>query len=197
MGASLAFTGRSREPMIEPAGANLKHVLCALILIARIGDIGTTYLVTPTMALEANPLMRRLGWRFALLTMAVCAVPYVSVDAGLMILVPSLLVSASNASKIWAARTMGERQYGAMLVGLAARSRLRQALAPVFASTFFIFLLGAVVIVLYPDPNGGPAFWMGAGIVTYGIALALHSTLALVRLFKVARATAKPESGRV
>jgi len=174
-------------PPVDFLHAHLKHVLCILILVSRIGDIGTTFLVTPTLALEANPVMRRLGWRFALLTLALGAAPYLSVNVAVMILVPSLMVSAANAGKIWVARTMGERQFSAMMLGLAARSRLRYALAPVFLSAFSIFLFGAFVVLLYPDPAGGLAFWVGAGVITYGLALALHGSLAFIRLFKAAR----------
>jgi len=174
--------------MLDFIYANLKHALCILILISRIGDIGTTFLVTPTLALEANPIMRKLGWRFALLTLAVCAIPYFSVNAAVMILVPSLMVSAANAGKIWVARTMGERQFRAMLLGLAARSNLRHALATVFLSAFFIVLLGAVVLLLYPDPVEELAFWVGAGIVAYAFVLTVHGSLAFIKLFREARA---------
>jgi hypothetical protein len=174
--------------MVDFINANLKHALCILILVSRIGDIGTTFLVTPSLALEANPIMRKLGWRFALLTPALCAMPYFSVNLAVMILVPSLMVSAANAGKIWVARTMGERRLSAMMLGLAARSTLRHALAPVFVSAFFIVLLGAVVVLLYPNPVGELAFWVGAGIITYGCALALHGSLAFIKLFKTAHA---------
>ena len=37
------------------------HVLCALLLLARVADLGTTYLATPSLALEANPIVRKLS----------------------------------------------------------------------------------------------------------------------------------------
>jgi hypothetical protein len=43
------------------------HFLCVVMLISRIGDITTTYLATPTLKLEANPIMRLLRWPFAIL----------------------------------------------------------------------------------------------------------------------------------
>ena len=44
---------------------SFEHALCGLILLSRLADIGTTSLITPQLKLEANPIMRRLGWRFA------------------------------------------------------------------------------------------------------------------------------------
>jgi hypothetical protein len=166
---------------------HMNHVLCVLILLSRIGDIGTTYLVTPTLVLEANPLVRWLGWRFALLTLAVCFVPYYSVSAGVMVLVPSLMVSASNAGKVWVARTLGEHEYQAFMLRIAAASRLRYALAGLFLSCSFIVLVGTVLVLLYPDASEEYAWWFGMGIITYGLAIALHGAVALIRLFKHAR----------
>lgn len=174
--------------MLDLSSDNLKHVLCGLILLSRIGDIGTTFLITPKLVLEANPIARRLGWRFALLTLLISAVPYFSVEYGVMILVPFLMVSASNAGKVWAARTMGEHEYKAMLLGLAGKSKLRHALAGVWVSASFIVLLGVVLLFLYPDPDGELAFWFGSGIVTYGIVVAVHGSLWLSKLFKEASA---------
>ena len=79
--------------MREMLFGNLEHLLCVLILAARLGDIVTTYLVTPRLKLEMNLIVRRLGWKFAFSSLALCLVPYYSVDISLIILVPSLLVS--------------------------------------------------------------------------------------------------------
>src|SRR5437773_11506825 len=89
----------------------LEHLLCALIFISRLGDIGSTYLITPKLKLETNPIVRKLGWWFAIATLAVCLVPYYSTAMAIIVLVPSLMVSAANAGKIWVARAFGEGAY--------------------------------------------------------------------------------------
>src|SRR5262249_31301474 len=161
-----------------------KVVLALLILVSRVGDVVTTFFVTPTLKLEANPVVRKLGWRFAILSLAVSLIPWWSVGAGIVILVPSLMVSAGNAARIWAARTMGEASMKKMMLDLARRSTLRLALVPIYASSAFLALLGLVLIWLCPDPVADPAYWFGAGIVAYGIVIALHGSFAYVRLFK-------------
>ncbi len=170
--------------MLGLAYDHLDHVLALLILISRLGDIGSTYLVTPTLRLEANPIVRRLGWRFAIATLAMCVVPYVSMELGVMFLVPSLLVSASNSARIWMARTLGEAEYWALLMRLARQSRLTYALAGVCASAGFVILTGLVVLLFYPNPSNDWAFWIGAGIINYGAVIAIHGSLAFVRLFR-------------
>src|SRR5215510_12721276 len=86
----------------------LPHILCALLLIARIGDVATTFLITPNLILEANPIVRTLGWRFALLTLGACLLPYVHVPMAVAGLVTFLMVSASNARRVWFVRSIGE-----------------------------------------------------------------------------------------
>ena len=42
------------------------HFLAALVLLSRIGDVLSTYLVSPTLLLESNAFVRRWGWPLAL-----------------------------------------------------------------------------------------------------------------------------------
>jgi hypothetical protein len=164
--------------------ANLPHVLCALLLIARVGDIGTTYLVTPNLELEANPLVRKLGWPFALVTLGACFLPYVSMEAAVTALITFLFVSASNAGKIWMVRTIGEKAYAALLIDVARRSKLSHALAGVAACAFFIALAGGTILLFYPSPADDWGFWLGSGVLLYAAAIWFYGSLAMMRLFR-------------
>ncbi len=90
---------------------SLAHVLCGLILLGRLGDIISTWLITPKLDLEANPIVRWLGWRFAVATVLLCLVPYV-VDLWIAVILvpPFLMISGSNVGKIWMVRALGEKQ---------------------------------------------------------------------------------------
>ncbi|HZF33954.1 MAG TPA: hypothetical protein VE914_09150 [Candidatus Angelobacter sp.] len=174
---------------------NLRPVLCALLLLARIGDIGTTYLVTPNLILEANPIVRKLGWPFALLTVAACFLPYVSVEAAVTALMTFFLVSASNAGKIWIVRAVGEKAYAALMVDLARRSKLSHALLGIAASAFFVALAGGTVLLFYPSPAADWGFWLGLGILLYAGAVWFYGTLAAIRLFRRAALPAGARAG--
>ena len=65
-----------------------EHLIALLVLVSRIGDVGTTYLITPTLKLEANPIARKLRWPFAIATLALAFLPYWSVPLALIVLVP-------------------------------------------------------------------------------------------------------------
>ncbi len=169
--------------MLAFAYGNLPHVLCALLLIARIGDVGTTYLVTPNLILEANPIARKLGWPFALLTLGACLLPYVHMPIAVSALVAYLLVSASNAGMIWTVRTIGEKAYAAALLELARRSKLSHALLGLAASTFFVALAGGTILLFYPSEDEW-GFWLGLGVLLYAGAKGFYGTLAMIRLFR-------------
>ena len=83
---------------------SLAHVLCGLILLGRLGDIISTWLITPKLDLEANPIVRRLGWRFAVLTVLICLVPYV-VDVWIAVILVQGLDQASVGRSLHRAST--------------------------------------------------------------------------------------------
>lgn len=164
--------------------ANFAHVLCGLLLISRLGDVLSTRLVTPTMALEANPIMRRLGWPFAWATLLICLLPYWNTALALVALVPSLLVSSANLSKLWLVRALGEREYAELLRRAVTRSRLSHALMATAASSCFLLLTAAVLWFLSPDPERDWGYWFALGMALYGAVVWLYGSLALRRLFR-------------
>lgn len=172
--------------------SHFEWTLCVLILVGRLGDILSTYLITPGLSLEANPVARKLGWRFMLSSILVCLVPFYSPPLGIIILVPSLMVSASNIGKIWFVRTYGEAEYLQLLLGVARKSQLRHALAGVLLSAFFIALSGLVLLVLSPDPSEDWGCWFAIGILTYALAIALHGSAFCFRIFKMAKSQNAP-----
>lgn len=169
--------------MLAFAYANFPHVLCALLLIARLGDVGTTYLLTPHLTLEANPIVRKLGWGFAMFTLAVCFLPYYSTSLAVSALILSLFVSASNAGKIWLVRTIGEAAYAALLNDAARKSKLSHALFCIAASAFFVALAGATILLLYPAQRYW-GFWIGGGVLFYAVVIWVYGSLAMMRLFR-------------
>jgi hypothetical protein len=173
------------DALIGWAHEHIRHDVAALLLVARLGDIGTTWLATPTLVLEANPVVKKLGWWFAGPTLLLCLLPYYSLPFALVALMGSLLVSASNASKVWMMRAVGEHEYRAFLVGVARRSRLGRALGSVYAAAGFVTLTGLSVLLFYPTADEW-GFYIGAGIVVYAMAMAFHGTVFVVRLFREA-----------
>lgn len=181
-------------PSLQPGidWALLRHVLCGLILLGRLGDIISTWLVTPKLELEANPLVRRLGWRFAVLTVLICLVPYVIHPLLAIILVPPfLMISGSNIGKIWVVRALGEKKMLEQSVEAARHSTFGKAATCALFSGGFFILTGLVLVyfVRLEDPRSTVS-WMaeyfGYGIATFGLAISLHGTIHLRRIFRLA-----------
>lgn len=164
------------------------HLLAALVLLSRLADVVSTRLVSPTLRFEANPLVRRLGWRFAWGTLLLALAPYVSAEAGVVLVAASLLVASGNLARGWVARAIGEAEYDALLLRAAARTRRRTALGFVLSSGALAMLAGVVLMWLSGVPSWG--YWFGVGIASYGLAIAGHGSAFVVRLFRRASAAA-------
>jgi len=165
-------------------GHNLEHVLALLILVARVGDIGSTYLATPTLKLETNPVARRLKWPMGLLSLGLCLTPYYNTALAVMVLVPSLLVSASNLSRGWVAHAVGEEEMLAFLQRAVGHISRGKALAFTLGAGAFIVLAGGVLLVL----SGGQqswAYWFAWGMLLYGVVIGLYSSLFVLRLHRI------------
>ncbi len=162
------------------------HVIAGLTVCSRVADIWTTYLVTPTLKLEANALVRRFGWRYAALTVLVGLLPYISPALGVVVLTASFMVAASNAAKIPMARALGEHE-------LAALSRRVLIATPPWPGLLFLLLpaflyaaLGGTILFLYPDDSEW-GYYIGTGMLTYALAITVWYP---IRYFRV-RAEAK------
>ena len=157
------------------------HLVVLLGVVARGADIASTRLITPTLALEGNALMRRLGWRGAWATVAAGLIGYWSVELGIMIITASLLVAGSNFGRGWFARFLGEHETERLMIAAARRGTLRAGVLLVCAGGACIAAAGALLMWLSGPTQWG--YYFGTGIVTYALAIALHGTSSLRRLF--------------
>lgn len=166
----------------------LKLVLAILILLARLGDIGTTYLASPKLQLESNVAIRRFKWPFAWLTVLVFLLPYWSIGAGIIVLVASLLVCSSNSSKIWLIRAMGEGEYFALMTRMAARAELIPSLIFSLMPALFMAILAEAIMFLYPDQDTELGYYVGLGVLGYALVVALYGPLTFLRYRKAGQA---------
>ena len=171
-----------------------QHLLAALILIARLGDIGTTYLVTPRLKLEANPLIRRFRWPYAIATLLLCFTPYLSAPGAVIILVASLLVSTSNSLRIWLIRTVGEEEYHRYVVHNAGRAKPRRSLALLLLPGFFMSMLATTILLFYSDPAHDWGFWIAVGVLAYAIVLLIYLPSSFLRYRKEALINTQSET---
>jgi len=146
------------------------HILAAITVLSRLADVGTTYMVTPSLKLEANSVVRRFGWWYAGLTVLIGLIPYYSPGIGVVVLTMSFMVAASNASKIFTARAIGEAEMAAL------SRRVIQAMPPwpgllyMVSPGFFVAMLGGSVMYLYPHADQW-GYYIGNGMLIYALAI--------------------------
>jgi len=160
---------------------SFKLILAALILVSRLADIGSTFLASPKLQLESNPVVQRWKWPYAFLTLFVFVLPYWSVGAGIVVMVASLLVAAANSSKILMSRTLGESEYRALIVATAARADLIPSLIYTLLPALFMAILGWIVMYFYPDPDTELGYYVGLGILGYAMVVAIYGPLTFLR----------------
>ena len=157
--------------MREILTGHLVYVIAFAMLISRLGDIGTTFLVSPTLKLEANPIARRLGWKYTFATLALVLVPFYSIHGGVIVLTASLLAATSNASEALLARYLGEEKYAAMHRDAIQKMAILSGLSLLCLPAFFLSILGLVMFVLFPDSASGWGYDIAMGIVVFVAAL--------------------------
>jgi hypothetical protein len=143
--------------------------------------------VTPNMVLEGNPVARRFKWPTMAGGFVLCLIPYYDVLLGIMVAVPSLLVTASNLSRGWMARALGEREIEAIILRAAARGSLATTLAMVWVAAVFVTIAGGLLMWLSWDTDNMAAYF-AFGVILYGFAVAIHSSFFFVRIFRRVRA---------
>jgi hypothetical protein len=165
--------------------AHFEHVLFVLLLLSRVGDVLSTYLATPRLRLEANPIVRRLRWPYAISSLFVSFIAYADTTVAVMLLVPCLLICASNFGKVWLLRTIGEDAYLAMLVDTARRGSLPRAVVGILVSASFTAIAGGLLMLLSSETQWGYPF--GLGIVIFALTQVYFGVLSYRRIFRMAR----------
>jgi len=152
--------------MVEP----YVHVIAALAVCSRLADVWTTYQVSPALKLEANPLVRRFRWGFALTTVLVGFLPYFSPPLGVIVLTASFLVAASNAGKIVMAKALGEDELAALMRRVMLETPPWPGLLFLVTPGIFIAALGGSLLVFYPSPLQW-GYYFAQGMLVYALAI--------------------------
>jgi len=163
--------------MTEFINSHPDHFLFIVLLISRIGDILTTYIATPNLKLEGNPLVRKLRWPFAIISIFVAFVAYIDLDLALTVAVVFLLVCASNASKMWMMRVLGEDEYLKLYYGLVQKASLGFSLVCLWAPPFFFLVLG-IALRAFTEGAGRHA---ADGFLFYALVLGFYNTFSYLK----------------
>ena len=85
-------------------------------------------------------------------------------------------------------RALGEDRFLDMLHTAARNTTPLEAICLAWASSGFFMLAGLLLLVFHPRPAEDWGFWYGTGIIVFGFAIGLHTTIFLRRLFRTVAA---------
>lgn len=152
-----------------------------LLLAARGADLLSTWIATPNLTLEGNPVAQRLGWRGGLvvngLACVVCALLEV---AAVIVITTSLLVAARNFQWAWLMRSWGEEAYRQWYGGQLRATPLGLYLVCLVGQCLLFASLGAGLMAF--SRSDSIPFAVGIGMIVYAVAVLLYSGLAVSRI---------------
>lgn len=171
---------------LVPFGSGAWLLGVALLGFGRAADLLTTWLATPDLAMEGNPLVKKLGWKRSILLNVVLCVLIPLYPLGVVVgCTTSLLVAARNCQTAWAIRSAGEHTYAQSREDRLSAASSGVFLACVFGEATLLALVGGALVW-----TAGPAdvpLGIGLGILGYAGAVAFFLTLSLWRNRHAAR----------
>jgi hypothetical protein len=171
-----------------PFGSRYYCLLLALLVFSRGMDVLSTWVATPNLVLEGNPIAKKLGWRWGLpinfgfcLALAFWALPAIVIST------TSLLVAARNFQSAWLMRSMGEQVYRDWHIQRIQETRITLYLFCLAGNTLLTAAVGGAVVWL--NRTTLVPFAIGVGIVAYAGAVAFYTLLAVWRMRRASIAT--------
>lgn len=181
--ASAGLFGSPEADVLVPYGSAPYLGLLALLLFARGADLFSTWVATPTLELEANPIARALGWRGGIVVNFLAAVAIAALPlAAISIATTSLLVASRNLQAAWLVRAVGEHAYRDWIAARYRETPPGVFLLLLLLHTGFIAFIGGG-LMLFSRWNLIP-FAVGFGIVVYAVAVGLFTGLSMARAAK-------------
>ena len=144
-------------------------------------DFLSTWVATPNMVLEGNPIAKKLGWKWGIpLNVVLCLGFACWPLPAIVISTSSVLVAARNFQSAWLMRSLGEQLYRDWHIQRVQETSVTLYLFCLFAQTALTAGVGGAVMY-FSDGRLVPLA-IGLGIVAYALAVAFYTLLGVWRL---------------
>jgi len=161
-------------------------LLLLLLVFARGMDFLSTWIATPNLVLEGNPLAKKLGWQWGLLVnIVLVGVLAMWPLSAIVVATASVLVAARNFQSAWLMHSLGEEHYRQWHVERIQETRITLYLFCLAGNTLLTAGVGAALI--YFSHLRLVPFAIGMGMVAYAVAVALYTLLAIWRMRRAAK----------
>jgi hypothetical protein len=157
-----------------------------LLVMARGLDFLSTWIATPHLVLEGNPVARKLGWRWgAIFNLTLCATFGLFPVPAVAIATASALVAAHNLEGAWLMRSMGEAAYASWIREQHRRARPFLMIICLLGKTGLWCTAGAALIL--SSKLMSVSMGVGCGIVGFALHAAAYSTISVWRSGRMIR----------
>ena len=164
-----------------PFGSREYLSFLLVLVFARGMDFLSTWIATPTLLLEANPIARRLRWRGgAIVNVVLCFVFAFWPLAAIIIATTSAMVAARNFQLAWLMRSHGEENYRDWFVQRMDETPPTLFVFCLLAQTSLTALVGGA-LAYFSDWRQMVPLGIGLGIVGYSMAVMIFTLMAVYR----------------
>ncbi|GDY20247.1 hypothetical protein LBMAG56_15920 [Verrucomicrobiota bacterium] len=166
---------------LVPFGGRAYWGLFALLAVGRGLDFLSTWVATPNLVLEANPIARKLGWKWSgVVNLALCVGMALWPLPALIVVTTSVLVAARNFKSAWLMRSLGEHEYRAWMTARVEATPWPLFLFCMAGETLPFVAVGGAL--MYFESERLIPLAVGMGNVAYGLAVAFYTLLSVWRL---------------
>jgi hypothetical protein len=182
---------------LVPFASRIYGLMFLLLIVARGMDFLSTWVATPNLVLEGNPIAKKLGWKWGIpVNLALCfGLAFWPLPA-IVISTTSALVAARNFQSAWLMRSLGEQFYREWHIERVQETSVTLYLSCLFAQTVLTGGVGTAVIY-FSEFRHVPLLAIGLGIVAYALAVAFYTLLGIWRLRRSAIRTAQAAERRL
>ena len=167
-------------------GSRDYFLMLALLAFSRGMDFLSTWIATPNLVLEGNPLAKKLGWKWGLaLNVVLCVALAAWPLSAIVVATASVLVAARNFQSAWLMHSLGEEIYRQWHIERVQETRVSLYVFCLAGNTLLTAAIGTALI--YFSNERLVPFAIGMGMVAYAIAVAFYTLLAIWRIRRAAK----------
>jgi len=167
-----------------PFASREYFIFVAVLAFSRGMDFLSTWIATPRLVLEGNPIAKWLGWKWgAVVNVTLIFTLALWPLSAIIVSTASVLVAARNFQSAWVMRSMGEEAYRDWYVQRMLETPIMLYLTCLAGNTLLVAAVGVALILFSTTrdyvllvPMG-----VGMGVIAYAVAVIVFTLLALWR----------------
>lgn len=155
-------------------------IMLVILLISRGADFLSTWVATPHLVLEGNPIAKWLGWKWGAVVNIVMVTSLAMWPmSAIVVSTASALVAARNFQSAWLMRSMGEAAYRDWYVQRVSETRITLYLFCLAGNTLLTAVVGVALVVFCE--RSLISVGIGMGILAYAVAVLFYTLLSIWR----------------